>query len=335
MMSEKIKAVGLISGGLDSALAVRVIQEQDIEVIGLSCKHPFHADPPSGEKPYPERVAHELGIKLVRPDVTDEMLAMVKNPPHGYGKHLNPCIDCRIIYLKEGASLMMEHGAKFLVTGEVLGQRPMSQRRDAMDIIDRDSELRGLILRPLCAKLLKPAIPEEEGWVDRDMLLDISGRSRKKQMELAKRFELEQFSSPGGGCLLTMEDFARKMEDLIKNRDDLDRNDVDLLKSGRHFRLSPDAKLVVGKNDSDNKRIAGLARSGDLVITSVDVPGPLGLLRGEGDEEKIKSACGIIGRYIGRAKGSVKFSIKAASGEQKATVEVAPFDRNALEDYRI
>jgi hypothetical protein len=335
MMSQKIKAVGLLSGGLDSCLAVRVVQEQGVEVIGLSCKHPFHARPPGGEKPYPERVAEELGIELVRPDVTDKMLAMVKNPPHGYGKHLNPCIDCRIIYLKEGASLMTEHGAKLLITGEVLGQRPMSQRRDAMDIIDRDSGLRGLILRPLCARLMKPTIAEEKGWVDRDRLHDISGRSRKKQMELAKKFELETFSSPGGGCLLTMEDFARKMQDLMKSRDDFDGNDVDLLKSGRHFRLSPDVKLVVGKNDSDNKRIAGLARSGDLVITSVDAPGPLGLLRGEAGEEKIKSACAIIGRYVSRAKGPVKFLIKAASGEEKATHEVAPFDRGAVEDYRI
>lgn len=332
-MSKKITAIGLISGGLDSALAVRVIQEQGIEVIGLSCRHPFHPRAPEGEVSRPERVARELGIELVRPDVTDKMLELLKNPPHGYGRHLNPCIDCRIIYLDQGALLMAERDARFLITGEVLGQRPMSQRRDAMNIIDRDSSLRGLVLRPLCARLLKPTIPEEKGWVSRERLLDISGRSRKPQYELAESYGLHEFGSPGGGCLLTMEGFANKVRDLFKFEERLKREDVELLKVGRHFRLSPKTRLVVGKDDHDNRALESIAGDGDVVIRTVDLPGPLGLLRGEISAEMVATACALVGRYVSRAQGAVRFSV--TQGGQQREMEILPLGRAEVEPYRL
>jgi len=334
-MDKGIKAVGLVSGGLDSALAMRLVQEQGIEVIGISCRHPFHNAPPPGELSFPERAAKELGIELVRPDVTDTLLAILKDPPHGFGRYLNPCIDCRIIYLQEGAKLMEERGASFLITGEVLGQRPMSQRRDAMNAIDRDSGLRGLVLRPLCARLLNPTIAEEKGWVDRDKLLGVSGRGRKEQIALADRFGLTEYSSPAGGCLLTMEDFARKMEDLIQHSEELSRDDVELIKAGRHFRLSLQARLVVGKNDPDNHRILSLVKDNDLVIMARDVPGPVGLVRGEVSDSELDRACAIVGRYVKRISGPINFIVKRGHQDSEQSIEAAPLGRTKVDDFRI
>jgi len=334
-MGDLIKAIGLLSGGLDSSLAVRVVQDQGIEVIGLSCRHPFHSAPPPGEEPYPVRVARELGIELVRPDVTERIIELVKRPPHGHGKFLNPCIDCRILYLGEGEKLMKERGARFLFTGEVIGQRPMSQRRDAMNIIDRDSGLRGLVLRPLCAGLMTPTIPEEKGWVDRERLLRISGRGRGKQYELAEEYGLKEFSSPAGGCLLTMEGFANKMRDLLECEDDISGADVDLLKAGRHFRMAESVRLVVGRDDADNRRIDELAKDGDLVITSAGQPGPLGLIRGEADDRLVETACRLIGRYMNRATGPITFNLRRAGADGVDTIEVVPMQRHEVERYRI
>jgi len=331
-VAEKVKAVGLISGGLDSELAVRLLQEQGIKVTGVSCTHPFHPATTPGEKPRPLRVAEELGIELVRPDVTDRLLKMLRSPNHGFGKHLNPCIDCRLIYLEQGAKLMKKIGAKFLVTGEVLGQRPMSQRRDAIDIINRDSELAGYILRPLSAKLLPETVPEKEGWVDREKLMDIRGRSRKRQFELARDFGLTQFGSPGGGCLLTMEDFARKLMDLLDHQETLTANDVELLKKGRHFRLSDSAKLAVGKNHAENSQLMGMARQTDLIIKTSGAPGPVGLVRGTVSDSEIETACAIMGRYVKKAEGPVPFVVE--NGAEKNIV-VAPMDRDGVEKYRI
>ncbi|HUT55607.1 MAG TPA: tRNA 4-thiouridine(8) synthase ThiI [bacterium] len=333
-MKEEITAIGLLSGGLDSSLAVSLMQEQGIRVIGLSCKHPFHSAAPEGTVPPPERIAAELGIELVRPDVTDTMLAMLKDPPHGYGKHLNPCIDCRIMYLKEGAKLMAERGAKFLFTGEVLGQRPMSQRRDALDIIDRDSGLRGLVLRPLSARLLRPTIAEEKGWVDRARLMNISGRSRARQLALANELKITGFSAPAGGCLLTMEDFARKVQDVLRHTDVPARDDIEVLKTGRHFRLSDSAILVMGKDDRENTMIERRARPDDLIIVPMDVPGPLGLVRGPAADEQLQLACAIIGRYIKRAAGPVGYSI-AAAGESRGSIETTALAPDEVESYRI
>lgn len=333
-MAAGIKAVALMSGGLDSALAARLVLEQGIEVIGLSCRHPFHPNPSPGSTPHCERVARELGIELVRPDVTGQMLAMLKNPPHGYGRHLNPCIDCRILYLTEGKRLMQTREAHFLVTGEVLGQRPMSQRSDAINIIDRDSGLKGLILRPLSARLLAPTVPEQKGWVDRERLLDISGRGRGRQLELAKSFGLKEFSAPAGGCLLTMEDFARKVADLLEHEGELRARDVELVKVGRQFRLSDGVRLAVGKNEKENDRLLQLAGKGDLVGETVDVPGPLGLLRGEPGDEELARAASIMARYV-KGGSSVTIAWSEPGGSVKTRTEAGPMGAQGMEKYRI
>ncbi len=323
-----------MSGGLDSALAIRLLQEQGVQVIGVSCTHPFHPRPGPGEPSWAERSAQELGIELIQPDVTREMLEALKNPPHGFGRHLNPCIDCRLLYIRQGAKVMERRGARFIITGEVLGQRPMSQRRDAINIIDRDSGLSGLILRPLSAKLLAPTVPEEEGWVDRDRLLALKGRSRKPQMELARELGLTQYSSPAGGCLLTMEDFARKTADLLGHGDP-GPDDVELLKLGRHFRLSTRAKLVLGKNREENQRLVDMAGPEDALIMTAHAPGPLGVLRGSPGEDELETACAIMGRYVRGAKGPVAFSVSRRRGEGAGRVEAAPMGKDDVKRYMV
>jgi len=333
-MTENVKAIALMSGGLDSILAARLIMDQGIDVTGLSCKHPFHQGPPPGEKAMPEQAAEELGIELVRPDVSEKLINMVKAPAHGYGKHLNPCIDCRIIYLTEGERLMKERGAHFLVTGEVIGQRPMSQRRDAMNAIDRDSSLRGHIVRPLSAKLMDPTVPEKEGWVDRERLLDISGRGRGRQYELAEKYGLTKFGSPGGGCLLTMEDFARKMADLMEEKPDFDKSDVELLKRGRHYRLPSGTRLVVGRDDRDNRGIIDLARDDDVLVYSAGGPGPVALLRGSQDASEIETASRITARYMRKGGDSPQFRAERA-GETIKELSASAMDVESVDALRI
>jgi tRNA-uridine 2-sulfurtransferase len=332
-MTEKIKAVALMSGGLDSVLAAAIIKNQGVQVTGISCKHPFHAGSEQQEQSQVELGAKQIGIELVMPDVTQTMLEMVQNPPHGYGKHLNPCIDCRIMYLGEGEKLMKELDAHFLITGEVLGQRPMSQRRDTINIIDRDSSLRGLIIRPLSAKLLNPTIPEEKGWVDREKLYEVSGRGRKPQYKLAEELGITEFSAPAGGCLLTMEDFARKMLDLIERSDSITAKDIELLKHGRQFRLSDKAKIIVGKDDSDNKKLFTLAEDTDVLIKMADRPGPVGVLTGIFSEAEIETSCKLVGRYVKGNDPVLKFLV-TKKGEENI-LETEPFGRFEAKSYLI
>jgi tRNA-uridine 2-sulfurtransferase len=333
-MKDMIRAIGLISGGLDSLLAVRVLQEQGTLVIGISCRHPFQGRTVMGKVSYPELAARQLGIELVRPDVTEQMLTLVAAPPHGHGKHLNPCIDCRILYLTEAAKLMRERGAKFLATGEVLGQRPMSQRRDSLDVIDRDSGLRGQVVRPLSAKLLRPTKAEQEGWVDRERLLSISGRGRHEQMRLAEQYGFTEYSAPAGGCLLTMDGFAAKVADLVAHEGGLSAAEVELLKRGRHFRLGPRTKLVVGKDDGDNRDLEALAGSDDLTLQAADEPGPIGVLRGPVDEPMLALAATIMARYVDAVPRPICIAIGGPGGESR-TLEASAATRDVVEEYRI
>ena len=321
-----------MSGGLDSCLAVRVVQEQGIEVIGLHCRHPFHIDTPAGQEPHIRQVVRELGIEVVEPDVTDRMIELVKAPPHGSGRFLNPCIDCRILYLSEGEKLMRERGAEFIVTGEVIGQRPMSQRRDSMDAIDRDSGLRRKIVRPLSAKLMKPTEAEEKGLIDRERLLDFNGRRREPQFALAKKFGLTGWSAPAGGCLLTFEDFVKKIQDLIKH-DQFDRHTLDLVKVGRHFRLSDGCFMAMGKDDPDNVRLEPRAGEGDTVLRSV-LPGPIGILTGTVSEADVLLAAGLMGRYMKQVADGVAVEVQSP-GRPPQEVKVMPLSPLAAEGYRV
>jgi tRNA U34 2-thiouridine synthase MnmA/TrmU len=261
-----------------------------------------------------KRVADAAGVPIKVSFAGPEFLEIVKHPKHGYGKNMNPCIDCRIHLFRKAAEHMRESGASFIVTGEVLGQRPMSQRLDAMRRIDREAGVEGYVLRPLCAKWLEPTLPEKEGLVDREKLLAIRGRSRKDQMQLADVFHLKDYPCPAGGCLLTDPEFGARMRDLLRHCDAA-INDVHLLKMGRHFRLDAKTKAIVGRNESDNKKIQTFARAGDLLLELAETTGPLVLLRGETGEQNVRTAAGLAARYS-KAHGqpSVKVKVRGKMG---------------------
>lgn len=269
-----MKAISVFSGGLDSILAAEVIRRQGVEVQAVFFETPFF----TSSKAKATAQAIHLPIKIV--DITRRHLGVVKDPPHGYGGNMNPCIDCHALMFRIAGEMMEEEGAGFIITGEVLGQRPMSQNRGALSIIDRQSGMEGLILRPLSARHLPLTVPEEKGWVRRDGLMDFSGRSRKPQMELAARFNIKDYPSPAGGCLLTEEVFSRRLRDLMSSDPDFDVRDIELLKTGRHFRIGPGTKLIIGRKEDENTMIESLAGEEDLMITTPSVPGPSALMTG-------------------------------------------------------
>lgn len=293
-----MKAISLLSGGLDSTLATKMVLEQGIELEALNFLTVFCTCTSRGETCLASQKAVDaLGIPLKVFNVSEEYLDVVKHPKHGYGSNMNPCIDCRTFMLKKAKAYMEGTGASFIVTGEVLGERPMSQRKDAMRMIEKEAGLEGFILRPLSAKLLPATIPEKEGWVDREKLLNIQGRSRKPQIALAELFGIHDYPCPAGGCLLTDPGFARRMKDLMTHDSDFSLNDVHLLKMGRHFRFSPKLKLVVGRNEEENQKIETFSRKDDALITLSRHPGPISLLRGEPGSHEIERAGAITARY--------------------------------------
>jgi tRNA-specific 2-thiouridylase len=304
-----MKAIALLSGGLDSTLAARLMLEQGIELKAINFLTVFCTCTHGGETCLASQKAVEtLGISLKVFNVSEEYLDVVKGPKHGYGSHMNPCIDCRIFMLKKTKAYMAEVDASFVVTGEVLGQRPMSQRREAMRLIEKESGLDGLILRPLSAQFLSETIPEREGWVDRRKLLGIQGRSRKPQMRLADDLGIRDYPCAAGGCLLTDPQFGRRMKDLVLHDPAFALNDVHLLKIGRHFRLSPKLKLIVGRNEEENQKVQTFSRAEDQLLKVSHHPGPLSLLRGEFGEGEIEMAASITVRYS-KAKNLEKVEV--------------------------
>lgn len=332
-----MKAIALLSGGLDSMVAIRLMLEQGIEISAYNLTTVFCCCTPKDFSCSAARSAvRQLGIDLKVENATEEFLKVVEDPRHGYGRGMNPCIDCRIMMLKRAKRYMDEIGASFAVTGEVLGQRPMSQRLQAMRLIERESGLDGLIVRPLSATLLEPTIPETEGWVDRTKLLAIQGRSRSKQMLLADGFGLKDYPCPAGGCLLTDPIFAVRLRDLLEHEGHLSREDVTLLKVGRHFRLGDDAKAVVGRDESENARLAALASDGDAVLRADGVPGPTTLVRGNADIEQLRLAASMTARYgQGRELPSVPVVCERPGRETALTLDVAPIADSELRGMRI
>jgi tRNA-uridine 2-sulfurtransferase len=330
-----MKAIALLSGGLDSTLAARVIIDQGIELEALNFMTVFCNCTNKGETCLASQKAVDtLGIPLKVFNVSEEYLSVVKQPKHGYGSNMNPCIDCRIFMLKKSKDYMESSGASFLITGEVLGQRPMSQRRDAMRLIEKEAGLNGLILRPLSAQFLSPTVPETEGWVDRQKLLAIQGRSRKPQIRLAEEFGIRDYPCPAGGCLLTDPQFAKRMKDLIAHAPDFTLNDVHLLKTGRHFRLSPRLKLVVGRREEENLKIKTFARDEDTMVSVVGHPGPLSLLRGEMDDRALEVSAAITVRYS-KAKDMARAEVLCTSGESRQSVFVSSIAEETLRDLMI
>ena len=286
-----VKAIGLLSGGLDSILAVRLLQEQGVEVIGLAFKSPFFGIKRAKE------ASRFLKIPLRVVDITDELLPLVREPKHGRGSAMNPCIDCHALMIKKAGEVMREEGAQFVFTGEILGQRPFSQTRKALEVVERESGLQGLVLRPLSAKRLPPTIAEQRGWVQREKLLGLHGRGRKVQLELAKRYGIEDPPSPAGGCLLTDPTYSRRLKDLLDHLDHPSRRDLELLKIGRHLRLSPQTKVIVGRREGENRKIREMASSADLLLEVQGYPGPLALIPQGGREVDWPKAAAICLRY--------------------------------------
>lgn len=329
-MNRNIKAVCLLSGGLDSALAAKLVQEQGVHVLGVNIILPFGRVPRSSTA---EAVAASLGIELRAVEFGEAYLEIVKNPRHGYGSNINPCIDCHIHMLEKAKRLMNTEGAHFVVTGEVVGQRPMSQRRDTLRLIEKQSGLEGLLVRPLSALLLDPTIPEQKGWVKRDDFLAISGRSRKELMRLAEAKGITGYATPAGGCLLTDPHFSVRVRDLL-DYGMLTLREARRLTMGRHFRLPGGSKLIVGRNENDNEALTETAVPSDTVLTTPECPGPVGILTGEDSAHEESMAAGIIARYSdGRPTGCVKISIQ--SGGVTRVEEVSPLDPNEVKRLMI
>jgi tRNA U34 2-thiouridine synthase MnmA/TrmU len=306
-----MKAIALLSGGLDSTLAIRIILDQGIEVTAVNFFTPFcQCNRKEGCGYVAKKAADRFNIEIKICNIFIEYLEIVRNPRYGYGKHLNPCIDCRILMHKKAKDCMREIGASFVISGEVLGQRPMSQHRRALRIIERDSGLEGLILRPLSAKLLPETIPEKQGWVKREKLLAISGRSRKPQIAKALDYGINDYPCPAGGCLLTDEGFSRRMKDLMIHSL-FTLKDIELLKIGRHFRISPQAKVIVGRNKEENERLLSLREEEDICFRPEQIKGPIGIGRGSFDQTTVVKAAQIIGRYSdGFARKKVRIVIQ-------------------------
>ncbi|OQX91460.1 MAG: hypothetical protein B6D58_07990 [candidate division Zixibacteria bacterium 4484_95] len=335
-MTNKPKAIALYSGGLDSALAILVMIHHEVEVEALKFIIPFGystGDMPSGNSTS-SSVAKEWGFNIINKHLGWDFVEIVKNPKFGRGKNMNPCIDCRLLMLKEAGVHMERSGADFVITGEVLGQRPLSQLRDNLDMIAEKSGLGGRLVRPLSGKLLPPTLPEKEGLIKREWLLDIQGRSRKKQIALAKKFGLKDYSSPAGGCLLTDQQYSRKIEDLFTFESKFDFNDIDLLRVGRHFRLSERCKLIIGRNEEENKAILYLSKKSDFIFEVMNVGSPIGLLRGKASQDDIKLAVSITARYSdAKTQKSVIVNIK--KGDQSKDIPICPIDNEILNKYRI
>jgi tRNA U34 2-thiouridine synthase MnmA/TrmU len=271
-VSEKVKAIGILSGGLDSMLAAKVLQEQGIEILGITFVTPFFG-PEAGIE-----AGRKAGIPLLAVDISAKHFEMLKNPRYGYGSRMNPCIDCHGLMLQEAGKIMEREGAAFLFTGEVLAQRPMSQRRDSMRSVEKLSGFPGRVLRPLSAKLLTPTIVELEGLVDRERLLDIQGRSRRRQKELAEHYGISDYPQPGGGCMLTSEGFSKRLHALLGNYPGATVSDVEIIKCGRAFLLPGKSICMVGRQLSDNLKMESIARDSDVFLRPLDCPGPTSLL---------------------------------------------------------
>jgi tRNA-specific 2-thiouridylase len=264
-----------------------------------------------------QRAAAALGIPLEVLDITEPHLAMLRQPKHGYGNNMNPCIDCHILMLREAGRVMEGKGCDFLFTGAVLGQRPMSQNKGALRTVERESGYEGLILRPLSAQLLPETIPEQEGKVAREQLLGIRGRSRKEQLALAKRYHITEYLSPAGGCLLTDPIFSRRLRDLFDHHGQVQIKDIELLKIGRHLRLTPALKAIVGRNAQDNEKILQYVDAGDDLLKAEGYPGPLCLIPYGGAAEDITQAASVCVRYSDAPGDEVVSVVWRRGGEEK------------------
>lgn len=331
------KALLLLSGGLDSTLAGKLLLDMGIDVEAINFVSPFcRCSPKSLGCSAAQKAAEQLGIPVKVFTTGVDYLEVIKHPRFGRGKGMNPCLDCRIHTFSRAKEFMKTCGADFIATGEVLGERPMSQRRYSIELIERKSGLTGFILRPLCAKLFPPTIPEQEHLVDRNSLLTIQGRCRKPQFELAEKLGIKEYLCPAGGCLLTDKEFSARFKDLLEHNPGFDINDVNLLKQGRHFRLPDGSKVVVGRNERENNVIENLARKEDILLVPKNLPGPSVLCRGNVSQNNIYLSAGLIATYT---KGGSIMDVEIKSTTQRENGHcirnVKPLDKKTISFWRI
>ncbi len=337
----KVRAVALLSGGLDSTLAVRLLLDQGIEIkalhfytgfcitehkrrLGLKREDGQHYVNPA------LKAAAQLGVPLEIVDISEEYYDIVLNPKFGYGKNVNPCVDCRIFMLKKAKEIMEREGYHFVVTGEVLYQRPMSQTPQRLKLIEREAGLEGYVLRPLSAKVLPPTIPEIKGWVDRSKLLGIKGRSRKVQIELAKRYGLEYEQPAGGCCYLTDETYAARFKEAFAVEGKVTREDLVLFAVGRHIRLPSGVKLIVARNEGEVRFLRGFKSRYNYAYRK-DGKGTFALIKGDPPEEELQIIADIIARYSKREQCEVCMKV----GEREITLIGTPADDSFIERFKI
>ncbi|MBU1053261.1 MAG: tRNA 4-thiouridine(8) synthase ThiI [Proteobacteria bacterium] len=313
---KNIRALGLCSGGLDSILSALVLRKIQVEVEWITFETPFF----SSQKAV--KASEFTGIPLTVKNITKEYMQMLENPNCGYGKNMNPCMDCHSLMFRIAGSIMKERGFDFLFSGEVLGQRPMSQTRPSLRYVEKHSGYDGYILRPLSAKRLAPTIPEINGLVDRELLLDITGKSRKPQIALAAEFGVSDYPAPAGGCLLTDKEFSKRLKDLFAHQENYPENEMHLLKFGRHFRINKSTKIIVGRNQADNENIEKLFKpASDIILKVKDFPGPLAIMPNGGSNDTIILAASICAGYS-KAPELSEINVTATTPKGDRTIKV-------------
>lgn len=331
------RALALFSGGLDSILACRVVAAQGIAVQAVKFVTPFFGyELLAKEEQYARMVRESYGIEVVLRDVSEAYFAMLRNPPHGYGKNFNPCIDCKILLFREAKRLMEEFAASFLITGEVIGQRPMSQRRDTLRVIERDSGCEGILLRPLCAKTQEPTRAERDGLVDRELLLDFNGRGRQPQIQLAEQFGITDYPRPAGGCVLTEADQAKRIAWYYARYPEIRLNDIRLLLFGRHFQLPHGGWFVLGRDEAENARLEALHDPGDYLVHMPERSGPMGVLHGAVHPDDFAAAAGLVVRFGKKMAGaSAPATVLFASGGEERFLVAEPLADALFQEWSL
>lgn len=324
------RALAMLSGGLDSILAAKLIKDQGIEVIGITYKSYFF------DEENARRMVKQIDIPLEVVDFSEEHFELVKNPKHGYGKNMNPCIDCHAMMMRYSGELLKKFEADFIITGEVINQRPMSQNAGALNTVKKESGFSDKILRPLCAKLLPPTEMEESGMVDREKLMNINGRSRKVQIELAEKWNIKDYPSPAGGCKLTEPGYSKRLRDLLDNNDEVTPRDMELLRYGRRFRISRNTVIISARTKDEGDLIKPILNSNDTGFIVDKYTGSMVVLVGEATEEGIKLAAAIAARYSkGKDEEKVTVRYGKISKPYNGLVEVTPITDKELEQYMI
>ncbi len=323
-----VKGIGLLSGGLDSMLAFKVLQEQGIHTIGVSFVTPFFGSQKA------EKSAEILEIELRIINISEIHLKMVLSPKYGYGKGMNPCIDCHALMFHEAGKIMESEGADFLFSGEVLDERPMSQNYQSLMKVSKESGYKDFIIRPLSAKLLPETIPEKEGKVIREKLLDIRGRSRKRQIELAEYYGIKEYPQPAGGCLLTEPGYSQKLKELIKNSSEIDLRNVEFLEIGRHFRLNTGDKLIVGRDEKENNIILSRKKDSDAIFDARDHPGPIAIITNLKSQDSISTSAAICAYYSDAPKDQ-EILIDYFWRSEKNSISIKALPKEEIDKFRI